>query len=384
MAKIIHRWELEKQRDIKKLRADVENNPKSPELHFKLGNALLRAFSQDKKKEGLWHLEKAIRLKPDFAEAIEHLSIEIMEENPARGSRLAQNAASLYKASGNTERADELLNHAATHYVYDGWELLNDGMEKEALKKAERALKIYPDCIDAINICGSVYLNRFQFKEAEKLHKQAVEKAIEQQGGEVKIKGIPYWGELDTRPYMRARHGLGLTYIYLGKFKEALEQFLIMLDLNPNDNQGVRLLLGDVCLFMNDIEQAKKYYKEYGGENYALFMFITGKRKEAINKLKAMKKENPLIVKMLIFYLDNFLVSRLGREFNGDVATAFLSPYYKYLMNIVWNENVPEEMNYVTHRWFIDAFEFCKLYGPLWVKIPGTYLLLEEVEIAAT
>jgi len=384
MAEIVHLWELEQRREIKRLKAEIEKNPKSPELHFELGKVLLRGFYPDTRSEGIRHLEKTIRLKPDYAEAMELLFNEIMEENPVRGLRLAQKAASLYKSSGNDEKADKILNKAAMHYVYDGWEFLNEGMEKEAKKKAERALKIYPDCVDALNIYGCIYIDRFQFDEAEKVYTQALEKAIEQHGGKEKIEGLLYWGDLETRPYMRARHGLGLAYIYLGRFKEALEQFLIMLDLNPNDNQGVRFLLGDISLFMNDFEEAEKYYKKYGGENLALFIFITGKREDAIKEIKIMQKENPFIVKMLISYLDNFLASRLGREYDGNSASAFRSPYYKYLLSIVWNENAPEKMDYLTHKWFIDAYEFCKLYGPLWVKFPGAYDFLREVENAAS
>ena len=52
-----------------------------------------------------------------------------------------------------------------------------------------------------------------------------------------------FWGFLETRPYMRARHGLALTLLKLGEEAVAMEHFRVMLKLNPNDNQGIRYLL---------------------------------------------------------------------------------------------------------------------------------------------
>lgn len=384
MAEIIHNLELGKRREIKRLRDELWKNPQLPELYYELGKLLVMGLFPDTRDEGIKHLEKAIKLKPDFVEALELLFHEIMESNPLKGSRLAQKAASIYKERNDFKKANEILNKAATHYVYQGWEFLEHGMEREALKKAGRALKIFPDCVDAMNIYGSIHLDRFEFDEAEKFYRQALKKAIEQQDGKEKINGVVYWGVLETRPYMRSRHGIGLTYIFLGKFGEALSQFKKMLELNPNDNQGARFLLGDVCLFMNDIEQAEQYYKEYGGEGRALFFFIKGEKVKAIKEIQAMKKENPFIVKMLISYFDIFFKTGLWKELGNDPVKIFQEPKYEYLMVTVWNENVPRKMDYLTHKWFTDACEFCKLYGPLWLKYKDIYDLLMEIEHGIT
>ncbi len=56
----------------------------------------------------------------------------------------------------------------------------------------------------------------------------------------------PFWGDLDSRPFMRALHGQGLCLWRLGQTEKASEVFAWMLTLNPNDNQGARFLLQDL------------------------------------------------------------------------------------------------------------------------------------------
>ena len=56
----------------------------------------------------------------------------------------------------------------------------------------------------------------------------------------------PFWGDLDSRPFMRALHGQGLCLWRLGETAKARGIFAWMLALNPNDNQGVRFLLHDL------------------------------------------------------------------------------------------------------------------------------------------
>jgi tetratricopeptide (TPR) repeat protein len=56
----------------------------------------------------------------------------------------------------------------------------------------------------------------------------------------------PFWGDVDSRPFMRALHGRGLCLWRLGREDEARHLFAWMLELNPNDNQGIRFLLYDL------------------------------------------------------------------------------------------------------------------------------------------
>jgi hypothetical protein len=58
--------------------------------------------------------------------------------------------------------------------------------------------------------------------------------------------GVLLWGRIDNRPFLRCMHGFGLCLWRLGRFEEAESIFDRMLWLNPSDNQGVRLVIGQV------------------------------------------------------------------------------------------------------------------------------------------
>ncbi|MFI8280962.1 hypothetical protein ACIGBH_40060 [Streptomyces sp. NPDC085929] len=56
--------------------------------------------------------------------------------------------------------------------------------------------------------------------------------------------GVLAWGELNNRPFHRAMHGLGLTWWRLGESAKAAMVFGNSLWTNPDDNQGIRYLIG--------------------------------------------------------------------------------------------------------------------------------------------
>ncbi|MEU9700230.1 hypothetical protein [Streptomyces sp. NPDC047981] len=58
--------------------------------------------------------------------------------------------------------------------------------------------------------------------------------------------GVLAWGELANRPFHRALHGLGLTWWRLGETAKAKAVLGNSLWTNPDDNQGVRYLIGQV------------------------------------------------------------------------------------------------------------------------------------------
>lgn len=386
MGEVVHSWEFEQRKTIKRLREGLEKDPNSPELHFELGRELLRVFKSDANQEGLKHLEKAIKLKPNFAEAMELLATNVIEENPAKSSRLAQKAASIYKARGENEQADSILNRAAMHYVYQGWEFLNASDNMTAKKKAKRALSIYPHCVDAKNILASIYMDRFEFEDAEKVYKEAISDAMAQQGGKIKAEEVVYWGNIDTRPYMRARLGFGLCCMHLGRFKEALAEFKTLLVLNPNDNQGVRFLVGDVYHYLGNRKNAEKYYRKYGEHegkyNYALLLYSMKEKSKAIDQLKKSINDDPFIAAMLRTYLKMFILwHERGIYSFGENPPLFL--HSNAVIN-AWNENLGLAKDYITNSQLESAYNFCNLCGPLWLKQKGSYMFLLEGMDAAS
>lgn len=60
------------------------------------------------------------------------------------------------------------------------------------------------------------------------------------------FNGVLAWGQLDNRPFHRALHGLGLALWRLGEYEAAATVQLNSLKTNPDDNQGIRFLIGQV------------------------------------------------------------------------------------------------------------------------------------------
>ncbi len=379
-------WEIREKAEIERLRSSLEKKPKDPYLHYELGSMLVRRWGSKEREWGIKHLEQSAKLKKDFPEAIELLAIEATDIDQRKAIRLYKKAADIYAAQGNREKADEILNQAAMQVVYDGWDFLNERDSITAKKKAQRALSIWPHCVDAKNILASIYMDRFKFIEAERIYKEAIADTVSQQGGKIKIEGIPYWGEIDTRPYMRARHGLGLCSINLGKFQDALHEFKTLLDLNPNDNQGIRFLLADVYFYLGDRKKAEENYKKYsepeGAYNYALLMFSIGEKSKANNLLKESIKKDSFVAILLSAYLKMFKFwQEKGLYIVGEIPHLFM---HRNAVINAWNENIELAKDYLTNHNFKAAYDFCNIYGPLWLRQKSSYIFLLEGTDAAS
>ena len=75
-----------------------------------------------------------------------------------------------------------------------------------------------------------------------------------------------FWGLSDTRPFMRACHGLAAALHETGQSNEAIQQYQEMLRLNPNDNQGVRYEVIPLLLEHNREPEAIALLSDYREE----------------------------------------------------------------------------------------------------------------------
>jgi tetratricopeptide (TPR) repeat protein len=151
-------------------------------------------------------------------------------------------------------------------------ELAHDAMEVNGrlrIKRARQALATSPDCADAWVILAEAAstpeLAREGYEQAVAAGVRAIgHERFEQLAGE-------FWGELDTRPYMRARFGLAQTLESLGRHDEALAHYRDLLRLNPNDNQGVRYLLVVALLTLGRTDEAGALLEEHGDDLQAIW-----------------------------------------------------------------------------------------------------------------
>lgn len=65
------------------------------------------------------------------------------------------------------------------------------------------------------------------------------------------------WGHLENRPYLRLMDIALQSYMRLRRHRDAVTMIELMLARNPNDNQGVRFLLGSEALRSGQFERAR-------------------------------------------------------------------------------------------------------------------------------
>lgn len=111
-----------------------------------------------------------------------------------------------------------------------------------------------------------------------------------------------FWGFHETRPYMRARCRLAETLRTAGRIPEAIEEYEGMLQLNPNDNQGIRYSLLACLLMENRLQEVRNLFEAYADEEkwsvafawgHVLERFLSGDLPGAKAALAAAKKQNP-------------------------------------------------------------------------------------------
>ncbi len=192
----------------------------------------------------------------------------------------------------NIEKSEDL--------VYEAYE----SSPGEGKKLVQKALKLDPDNIRALNYMADREEN---IEEAIKLYKQSMSIAERKLGPEYfnKNKGH-FWGLHETRPYMTAKLNYANCLNSSGKIEESIHEYKELLELNPNDNQGIRYILSGLLLHTENYGEYLKLYKSYKEKstfwlfNYALYLFIKkGDSKESNKALQDANKCNKYVIKIM-------------------------------------------------------------------------------------
>lgn len=171
----------------------------------------------------------------------------------------------------------------------------------QMVKFARSALDISVDCADAYVILAQ--LNTKTLGEALALYEAGVKAGERALGSEFEELKGHFWGFLETRPYMRARQGLAMTLREMGRLDEAAQHMDAMLELNPNDNQGVRYSYITLLLETNDSTRLEKLFEQYPDDwsatwkySQALYEFRkTGQSDKADELLSDAIEYNPYV-----------------------------------------------------------------------------------------
>lgn len=156
-------------------------------------------------------------------------------------------------------RAAALLG--AQQEIYDAWE---KSTTRARVSRARKALAITPLCADAFNLLAEEATTPEETLDLYALGVLAGERALGPEGFEDYAER--FWGYLETRPYMRARAGLGSALLARGDGEAALAHFRAMLALNPRDNQGIRYIVLAYLLQRDDMTGVKALLSDYAGE----------------------------------------------------------------------------------------------------------------------
>jgi tetratricopeptide (TPR) repeat protein len=242
-------------------------------------------------------------------------------------------------------RTEDPLDQAQ-ELMYEAWDSANP---KQRIALAQKALKISPLCADAYNLLAQEQARTLD--EVLAYRQKAVEVGEEALGpdGFNKYAGH-FWGFLETRPYMRARAGLGEALWAMGKKDAAIENYKEMLELNPGDNQGIRYILAGKLLDMGKLDDLR-ILLELHAEDFSADIQYT---------------------RTLVAYSNDA----------GNAAEIAAGAYAtnKHVPSMLSGEiPVVQVGNYITMGGEDEASGYVEVFGPAWRRTPGAIAWLKKV-----
>lgn len=190
----------------------------------------------------------------------------------------------------------------AQELVWAAYELPID----KGRRRAKKALKLDPDCIAAHEYIGNTY--QYYHKRGPHFEK-GVEIGRRIFGGDfLKANKGHFWGITETRPFMRCLGMLAECFYEPGQTPNAIEIWKEMIELNPNDNQGIRYNLLAALLEKKDLKGYKKYRKKYDDDASSYILFSDalkayieeGDTAKTQQKLKKAMNSNQYVVPIMM------------------------------------------------------------------------------------
>ncbi len=168
-------------------------------------------------------------------------------------------------------------------------------------KLVQEALKLDPENVDGYTYLADTAPN---VEQAISTYQKGVEVGRKVLGEAFfKEQKGHFWLIHETRPFMNAKAGLAGCLYFNKKYDESIKHYQELLELNPNDNQGVRYELAVCLVEQSRYEDYLKLYKNYKDDinamwkfTYALYLFrVEGSSLKAMNALKKAHEANPFV-----------------------------------------------------------------------------------------
>lgn len=240
-----------------------------------------------------------------------------------------------------TRPVDHAAIAEAQDIMYDAWE--SDTAER-AVALTMKAIGASPHCCDAYVLLGSIA--PAESDDALAMFELAVEageralgpEALADSGGEV-------WQGDEARPYLRARLGLAQSLWLQGRHEEAIGHYQALLDLDPDDGQGVRHVLAAALLELDrdeDLASLLETYAEDDGAEWTYARLLAGLRARA---------DAPTLARLL----------RAAAESNGFVPDFLLG-------NTAMPDELPEDIEVGGPD---EAAAYAETFGAGWMRTKG-------------
>lgn len=198
--------------------------------------------------------------------------------------------------------------------------------DKEKIKYANKVLEMDKDNVDAKMII--INTEKDNIKKLDKINELLGEttKTMRKEGWfDEEYIGM-FWGNVETRPYMRARYNKVTTLIKLGRLTESIKECEDLIRLCENDNMGIRYKLLSLYVALEKFDEAKELSRKYEEDETLSMLFPIsvmyykeGDYTEASKLIIKMNKENPSIIKLLSYgFLEDYLDD--GIEIGGYIG----------------------------------------------------------------
>ena len=240
----------------------------------------------------------------------------------------------------------------AQDVMYEAWDRTTS---RSRIALAHKALTISPLCADAYNLLAAEAATPAEERDLYARGLDAGELALGPEGFE-EYDGH-FWGFLETRPYMRARHGLALAILKLGEEEEAMKHFRAMLKLNPGDNQGIRYLLLGSLLRRDDVAAVNELLAAYKDEWSACWLYT----------------------RALVAFREGHAAEQQAARLVQDAWSA-----NQHVPAILAGTEPPvtSDKGYITMGGADEATDYVRDCGPAWSQTPGAVAWLNKLVAA--
>ena len=186
------------------------------------------------------------------------------------------------------------------------WDAIDAPTPKQQLALLTEALRIHPGNLEARRMILD-YSKLSPYEQIPVL-RELVELNATALGPEIFVTGHKlFWGLIETRPYMRARHSLAFALRSSGQLSEAAAEFAAMLDLCEDDNPGHRYSLLPLLLRLGRLNEARTLLSKHSDEEMPVFSwcralerFLSGDLAEARRAVDNAKELNPHLPAFLL------------------------------------------------------------------------------------